>query len=153
MKKCLGIILLALAVPLALAAQTAKQSDAWVGTWKLNVAKSKFNPGPGPQSETVTIDADGKVSVDELHKSGQSENWSYTYSEGVEVPITGQENSSVTEKRSATTIEHTWKLGGANYTGRGVLSRSGKVMTYTLDGTNPQGQHEHDVMVYDKQPS
>ena len=26
------------------------QSNPLVGTWKLNVAKSKFDPGPGPKS-------------------------------------------------------------------------------------------------------
>jgi hypothetical protein len=38
-------------------AQTA-QNDRFVGTWKLNVAKSKFSPGPPPKSATVTIAPD-----------------------------------------------------------------------------------------------
>src|SRR5205085_3569561 len=30
-------------------------SDPNLGTWKLNLAKSKFSPGPGPQSVTTTV--------------------------------------------------------------------------------------------------
>ena len=30
------------------------QSETATGTWKLNVQKSKFNPGPAPQSQTIT---------------------------------------------------------------------------------------------------
>ena len=38
----------------------------FTGTWKLNVAKSKFSPGPPNKSQTVTIQADGHVSVEEV---------------------------------------------------------------------------------------
>jgi putative tryptophan/tyrosine transport system substrate-binding protein len=33
------------------------QSDSFLGTWQLNLAKSKFNPGPPPKSNTVNIQA------------------------------------------------------------------------------------------------
>jgi len=36
------------------------QSDPFVGSWKLDVAKSKFDPGPAPQSQARTWDASGK---------------------------------------------------------------------------------------------
>src|SRR4051794_30609988 len=35
-------------------------ADPLVGTWKLNVAKSTFSPGPGPKGTTVTYEADGE---------------------------------------------------------------------------------------------
>src|SRR5262249_46850408 len=35
----------------------AQGSETWVGTWKLNVAKSKYSPGPGPKSGTIKISA------------------------------------------------------------------------------------------------
>jgi hypothetical protein len=31
-----------------------------VGTWKLNVEKSKFNPGPAPKSSVLTYEAAGE---------------------------------------------------------------------------------------------
>ena len=33
-------------------------TDPVVGTWTLNVAKSKFNPGPAPKSQTRTYSVD-----------------------------------------------------------------------------------------------
>ena len=32
-------------------------ADASLGTWKLNLAKSKYNPGPAPKSATFTLEA------------------------------------------------------------------------------------------------
>ena len=46
------LLAMAAALPLAMGAD-----DMFVGTWKLNVEKSKFSPGPAPKSSTVTIAA------------------------------------------------------------------------------------------------
>ena len=35
------------------------QDNPFVGTWKLNTAKSKYEPGPAPKSQTRTIVAEG----------------------------------------------------------------------------------------------
>ena len=34
----------------------SQSTDPWIGTWKLNVAKSTFSPGPPPGSNTVKIE-------------------------------------------------------------------------------------------------
>src|SRR5260370_27461379 len=45
---------------LALAAAASAQTDPQVGTWKLNLAKSKYNGGTAPKSSTVVVEtADG----------------------------------------------------------------------------------------------
>jgi hypothetical protein len=44
-----------------------------VGTWKLNVEKSKFNPGPAPKSSVLTYEAVGegvKVAVEGVNAQG-----------------------------------------------------------------------------------
>ena len=44
-----------------------------VGTWKLNVEKSKFNPGPAPKSSVLTYEAAGqglKVAVEGVNAQG-----------------------------------------------------------------------------------
>ena len=145
----LAIFLFALTVPIALVAGHSK--DPWVGTWKLNAAKSQYGGGPGLQSETIVIGADGKVTVTAVNSGGQPVIWSYTYSDGREVPISGMENSTVIEKRTRKTMEQTWKMPTASSTGKGVLSKDGKVLTYTLDGTDTEGHHQHDVLVFEKQ--
>lgn len=152
--KRVGMILIAATIPLAFAAAQNMQSgqnDRFTGTWKLNLAKSKFDPGPVPKSVTVMLEP-GKASVEEVTQDGKTVNWSFNPSEGTPVPINGMQDSTVVEKRiNDRTVEHTWKMGAGNYTGKAVLSKSGKVMTYTLDGTDAQGRHVHNVEIYDKQ--
>jgi hypothetical protein len=152
--KRLGIALVAFGLAIGAQAeqngQTA-QNDRFAGAWKLNVAKSKFNPGPAPTSITVTIAPD-KVGVEEVRADGKTQNWSYAPSPGTAATITGMENSSVMEKRvNDHTMEHTWKMGESTMQGRAVLSKDGKRMTYTLTGTTAEGKPLHNVEVYDKQ--
>jgi hypothetical protein len=141
-------VALAVAVMPVLAAE-----DAFVGTWKLNTAKSKFSPGPGPKSSTVTIEPGGKVSVQSVNAGGEDVNWSYTAVPDGEAAITGMEGGTVVEKRvDDRTIEHVWKFGAhGQMNGRGVLSKNRKTMTYTLEGTNGQGETVHNVEIYEKQ--
>src|SRR5205823_3617459 len=40
-------------VPLLAFAQTA---DPWLGTWKLNLAKSSYSPGPAPKGSILRIE-------------------------------------------------------------------------------------------------
>ena len=42
-----------LTLPHTLLGQT---QASWVGTWKLNLAKSKYSPGPPPKSSTVKVE-------------------------------------------------------------------------------------------------
>jgi hypothetical protein len=154
--KFLGVLLIALAGAFSVAAQDAQngpstQNDRFAGTWKLNVAKSKFNPGPPAKGETVTIAPD-KVTVEEVMADGKTQNWSYTPSPGGTATITGLENSSVMEKKvNDRTMEHTWKMGGATMQGKAVLSKDGKKMKYTLTGTTQDGKPLHNDLVFDKQ--
>jgi hypothetical protein len=153
MKRCLYVVSLAglaFASAVLLAAQ-GDQNNPFVGTWKLNVAKSKFNPGPAPKAVTVTISADGKVSVDEENAEGKSLTWSYTSSADTAAPIEGMENSTVVEKRSGNTVDHDWKFGDTSMKGHGVLSKNGKTMTYTMTGTDSQGRPVHNVEIYNRQ--
>ena len=151
--KYLSIALLGLAIPFAVTAQDKPmaQNDAFAGTWKLNVAKSKFDPGPAPKGETVTIAPD-KVTVEEVLADGKTENWSYTPTSGGTATITGLDNSSVMEKRvNDRTMEHTWKMGNSTMQGKGVVSKNGKKMTYTLTGTTADGKPIHNVDIFEKQ--
>ncbi|HEY3458246.1 MAG TPA: hypothetical protein VGK64_26940 [Bryobacteraceae bacterium] len=152
MRKCAYAIWLAAALlaSVVLAAQ-GEQNSPFTGTWKLNVAKSKISPGPAPKSETVTIAPDRKVSVETVDADGKTINWSYNPAENTAVPIDGMENSTVVEKLSGNTVDHTWKMGNGTETGHGVVSKNGKTMKYTLTGTNSQGQKVHGVYIFEKQ--
>jgi hypothetical protein len=154
MPKLTLIAALALVFPIALLPQAA-HINSFAGTWKLNTAKSKFNPGPALKSETVTIPAAaGKVEVHEVAADGKEANWSYAspLSEGTAVPIEGIEGATVAEKSTGErTIDHTWKFPAFTGTGHGVLIKNDKVMVYTMAGTDDKGKPVHNMLIFERQ--
>jgi hypothetical protein len=141
----------ALLVSAVLLAAQAGQTSPFTGTWKLNAAKSKYKPGPVPKSETVVIAPDRKVSVETVGADDKTISWSYMPTENTAVPIEGMENSTVIEKLSGKTVDHTWKMGNSTETGHGVISKNGKMMKYTMTGTNAEGKQVHNVLIFEKQ--
>ena len=71
----------------------AQSKDPFVGTWKLNLAKSTYSPGPPPKSTTSVYEVAGKgykVSVKTEPASGPVQEWSYTSDfDGKDVPVSG----------------------------------------------------------------
>src|SRR5436190_11125986 len=71
----------------------AQPANPAVGTWKLNVAKSKYVAGSPNKSGTTKIEAAGtgvKVTVDAVAADGTTRHWTYTANaDGKDVPITG----------------------------------------------------------------
>ena len=116
MSRRISLLFLALLIPAALVSQTASKNMA-VGTWKLNTAKSKFDPGPGPKSATVIIGEDNKIQYSEETADAKSTSWSVLpTADGTPAPIMGMgENSTLVEKRiDGRHVEHTWKVGSGN---------------------------------------
>src|SRR5262245_27073789 len=149
----LGILVFAL-VGIELAAQS---TDPVVGTWELNVAKSKFSPGPAPKSETRTYAVVGKEikaaskGVDGSGKAVTGE-WTVVY-DGKDRPMTGSPDADMLSVKQTDpyTTEFTQKKGGkVVMTGTRSISKDGKVMTITTKGTNAEGKAVHDVEVFDK---
>ena len=75
------------------AAPLFAQESPFLGTWKLNVAKSKFEPGPGLKSLTRTITAQGngaKYSFEGVAADGSSISYSFvTNYDGKDSTFTG----------------------------------------------------------------
>jgi len=152
MSRRTSLILLALLIPAALVSQTASKNMA-VGTWKLNTAKSKYEPGPAPKSATVAIGEDNKIQFSQETADAKSTSWSVLpTADGTPAPIVGLENSTLVEKRiDGRHVEHTWKFGPTTLMGKSVISKDGKTMTYTLTGTGADGKKVHEVQIYEKQ--
>jgi hypothetical protein len=136
------------------------QSNPAVGTWKLNVEKSKYNPGPAPKSLTRTLEAQGdnvKYSFEEVSADGTGVAYSFTVAyDGKEAPITGSMPGgadAISIKRiDSNTFETTLtKAGKVIGTAKSEISRDGKVTTVTAQGTNADGQATTSSAVYDKQ--
>lgn len=138
---------------------SAQGTDPLIGTWKLNVAKSKYSPGPPPKSNTVRIEAAGegqKTTADGIGANGQPTHVEYTAKyDGKDYPITGSAigADTVSLKRvDANTTKRTDKKGGkivATMTRK--VSRDGKRVTVTYKGIDAKGQPFDNVVVYEKQ--
>jgi hypothetical protein len=139
------------------AGSSAQSSDPLLGTWKLNLAKSSFSPGPAPKAVTLKYEAAGqgmKVSVDGEIPTGKMQ-WGYTGElDGKENAVTGNpEADMVALKRIGplTTEAITKKGGKVMTTNTRVVSADGKTLTITAKGTNAEGKAVHNVQVYDRQ--
>src|SRR5215831_2955363 len=134
------------------------QTDSIIGTWKLNLAKSKFSPGPPPKSQTVTFEAVGqgyKVTVKGTDVEGKPIEFQFTaYYDGKDYPVTGNpDQDTVAWKRiDAYTVESTRKKAGKVLsTATRVLSKDGKTLTLTEKGVNAKGEKFSNTAVSEKQ--
>lgn len=131
--------------------------DPFMGTWKLNEAKSKFSPG-APKNTTVIYEAAGdnvKITVDGTDGQGNPLHHEWTGKfDGKDYPVTGAPDSDTRSytKIDARTLRFTAKKGGKTaYTGRVVFSTDGKTRTVTTRGTDSTGKKFETTAVYDKQ--
>jgi hypothetical protein len=136
----------------------AQGADPLLGTWKMNPAKSRYDPGPAPRSVTVTFAPAGdgvKVTADEVDADGKARQTEYTVKyDGKDYPIKGAANAdTVAVKRiDANTTERTDKKGGKVVaTFQRKVSTDGKTLTVTLTGTNAQGKPVNNAVVLDRQ--
>ncbi|MGH8173410.1 MAG: hypothetical protein ACREPX_09690 [Rhodanobacteraceae bacterium] len=153
-------ILAALAIGALLAvssiAGASDTPDAVVGTWNLDVAKSKGN-APMPKSETRTYtDAPGGVTVTwtRVGADGKESTVSTTFKyDGKDYPVTGSPDfDMISAKRTdAHTIESIQKRGGKDIgmTQRRI-SADGKTLTLATKMTTADGKAIDTTMVYDR---
>jgi hypothetical protein len=132
-------------------------SDAQIGTWKLNEAKSKIAAGM-PKNTTVVLEAAGdsvKVTIDGTTNDGKPAHNEWTGKlDGKDYPVTGDPNSDMRSYKQIDdhTLEFAIKKGGkVTISGRAVISADGKTRTVTTSGTNPEGKKVKSTLVYDKQ--
>jgi hypothetical protein len=149
------VAVLSLSVPLAIQAQ----ADSQIGTWKLNLAKSNYNPGPPPKSETRVYEAFGTKGVTARFGRVDAEgheiviSYSANY-DGKDYKYLGSlDADTITLKRvDASTVEATLKKNGiVVQTSTAVVSKDGKTRTLTTSGKNGKGELFHNVVVFDRQ--
>jgi hypothetical protein len=148
------VALLLVAVPVIGSAQGSPLS----GTWTLNVAKSKYDPGPAPQSNKVTytitadafkvmargVGADGKPTAIDVDAK----------MDGKEYPVKGAADydAVVISRIDDNTYHASRRKGGKEVqTGHYVVAKDGKSLTLTAAGTNAAGKTINNVSVFDKQ--
>jgi hypothetical protein len=152
------LLAITLAVTVLMLAASAQAADHHVGTWKLDVAKSKYSPGPAPKESTLKIEAqaDGlKFTIDSIDAEGKPihTETSPKY-DGKDYPMTGNPNAdSISMKKiNDHTIETSTKKDGKPLTtNRSVVSKDGKTRTSTYTGKNAKGEDVNNVVVYTRQ--
>ena len=132
------------------------QTEPVMGTWKLDVAKSTYKPGPAPKSSTVVVEPAGKgikVAIESVQADGSPLKWGFTsLRDGkTEAPVTGNPmfDTVTTTKESDAAGTNVYKKGG-KVVMTSKLAITAKTMTVTSTGTDAKGQAVNNVAVYTK---
>jgi hypothetical protein len=142
----------------AMVAAGADRPDPAIGTWVLNVDKSKFHDSTAPKSTTRTYSAgaagtDMKVTGVAADGTTISQTATLTY-DGKDCAITGNpafDTLSLT-KINGTTVKSELKKDGkvVGHSTR-TISGKGRVLTLSTALKTAKGGTTHDVAVFDKQ--
>ena len=135
-----------LAVVVPITSLSAQATDAAIGNWKLNVAKSKYDPGPAPKAQTLTYEAAGqgvRITSTAVDTRGQPTVIQYTASyDGQDHAVTGGEDFETTalKRIDAFTVEGIRKRGGKRVqtftrvvsADRKLLKKRGDLTSFTI---------------------
>jgi hypothetical protein len=139
-------------------ARPSQARDPRTGTWQLNLAKSKYKPGPAPKAQTVRIEPSGQgehVRSEAVNTNGTRVITEYTAAfDGTDYPLKGSlvANTVALKRIDARTTERIDKKDGQiMLVYKRVVSADGKTMTITVDGVNAQGQTVSNLVVFEKQ--
>jgi hypothetical protein len=139
---------------------SAQAVDPGVGTWKMNLAKSKLAPGDraaGLKSSMVKIDAVGKafkVTIESVDAAGKTSTWGYTTEpNGPDGPASGsQAVDAVSSTGAPSSGTVTYKKAGKVVSTFAIqVSPDEKTLIITVKVSDPQGKEVTSVIVYDKQ--
>jgi len=141
-----------------LAAQSSSGTDPRVlGTWRLDVAKSKFVPGPPYREEIRSYEpqAQGvKCTIKRTLANGRSATIEYVAAyDSVEYPVSGSSDYDTIrlKKVDTFTFEGVLSHGGTVFaTTRRVISEDGKTMTIAFQAPDFHGSRVDNVMVYER---
>ena len=136
---------------------SAQSTDAWAGTWVLNVAKSSYKLGPAPASAVSTLqplELGWRVSQDTVDAAqGTAVHVETTVVfDGKDYPVKGLANTTWAFTR---VDDHTYDLvtkrgGRITARSRTVVSPDGATRITITTGTNAQGQTVRNVAVYER---
>lgn len=153
MKTRIAVVAVALSF---VAAAVCFAANPHIGTWKLNEAKSKLQPGMG-KNNTVTYTEQKdkiKVTVDGVDKDGKPTHsvWVGKF-DGKAYPVKGNLSYNSVAYRMVndrTNDITTMKDGKMVWSGRITVAADGKSRTVTINGTDANGKKFKDKAVYDK---
>jgi len=131
------------------------EEDLLLGTWQLDLAKSRYNPGPPPRSETRTYvrDKEGmKGTIQRRRDDGREEVIEYRADFDHEFPVIGTEAydtirlKRIDARTAEAVLSHAGRVFG---TARRVISEDGRTLTITFRQED-RGILESNIAVYRK---
>jgi len=150
--------LAAAAFAASMSSVSAQSKNPGMGTWKLNVEKSKYKPGPAPKSLTATFEPAGKgvkLTTQGVNADGSPSATEYTANyDAKDYPLKGSaiaDTVSLKRPDARTTLRTDKKGGKVMATYKRVVAKDGKTFTVTIKGKNPKGEPFSNVLVFDKQ--
>lgn len=123
-------------------AQRSPTDEPLSGIWRLNLAKSRYDPGPPPQSATRVQHLEGdtlKVTLDIVLADGRER----------DVHFTARVDGKEWKRIDARTLEFTRSTSAGSETGRLQVSEDGRELTLTTSGTDAKGAFHHHL-VYER---
>lgn len=132
-------------------------ADPMLGTWRLNVEKSKFSPGPGPKALTITYTQEGDwyvmKSVGTAADGTAISRTGRFKTDGGEYAVDGPNGPgkmSVKRSDQHNAVSVTKLDGGGTVTVKTAVSSDGRTRTQTVTGTNSKGETLNHTIVLDK---
>lgn len=138
--------------------------NPYLGTWKLNTAKSSYKPGPPTKEMIVKFEADGNnvrriaqgvdgkgEPIDEGGTEGSSFPWDgefHTVTKPGEKPEVQVAAKVIDPRHVAVRIKVDGKVTEND---KSSISKDGKTITDVDDGVNMKGEKFHNVEIFDKQ--
>ena len=152
----LGGVVLVIAAGAALAAPPA--TDPVIGTWKLDLARSTFSPGPAPRSQTLTYvkTAQGlALTLKTMAASGKETTATVTYTtDGRPYAVSGDPDYDIVSAKQVDPLTmQILFMTAAKTVGTALrtVSKDGKTLTYTQKGTHTSGVAYDYHMIFDRQ--
>jgi hypothetical protein len=145
-------------VAIGWAQASREKRGPFFGTWKLNLAKSKFNLGVPYKSSIAKMEPweDGmEITVDTIPVQGQPTHTHWTGRlDGKDYAATGNPNLDSWAYTMVDDHTHAMvqkKNGKVMFTQKSVVSQDGNTRTNFTAGKNIQGQAVENVLIWDRQ--
>jgi len=139
---------------------TVAQNQLFMGSWKVDVAKSRYQPGPGPKNEILRFEPVGegfKVSLDGVNEQGPYHSEGTGKFDGIDVPVVANPARQAKFTYAFSRIDdHTWDIvikvnGERRILVHNIVSDDGKTMRGVSTAVTNQGQITSQVVIYEKQ--
>ncbi len=159
MRRCLQGLAVGIVMVVCGSVGLAQEKDPAYGMWKLNLAKSKYSPGPAPKELTLTIEAAGpgrKVTVNGVAGDGSRLEWGYSGNfDGKDIRVTGANPDAdivILRRLSSSTVRSSFKKADKRTLVNGIsVSPDGKTLTVATSGVNAKGQTVKNTQIFDRQ--